>query len=96
MHGLPDVPLHVGLPSAWLAGLRRTAYFKYLYQNHEGHHVVGGVGNFNVACPLTDHLVGSYHSEGSWRPRVDAFLAKKASKANKQQPPTTALTPALA
>jgi hypothetical protein len=96
MHGLPDVPLNVGLPSAWLAGLRRTAYFKYLYQNHEGHHVVGGVGNFNVACPLTDHLVGSYHSEGSWRPRVDAFLAKKASKANKQQPPTTALTPALA
>jgi len=94
MHGLPDVPLKVGLPSSWLAGLRDTAYFKYLYQNHEGHHVIGGVGNFNVACPLTDHLVGSYYQEAGWRPKVDAFLAK--SNANKQQPPAAVLTPALA
>lgn len=81
MHGLPDVPLSVGLPSKWLAFLRNTWYFKYLYQNHEGHHVVGGQGNYNVACPLVDHLVGSYHQEAHWRPKVNAFLAKANKKA---------------
>lgn len=54
-------------------------------QNHEGHHVIGGQGNYNVACPLTDHLVGTYVKEASWRPRVDAFLAKKLAKSQEKQ-----------
>ena len=70
MHGLPVVPLSVGPPSEWLAGLRDSAYYRYLYQNHEGHHVVGGKGNYNVCCPLTDHLVGTYVKESEWRPKV--------------------------
>jgi hypothetical protein len=85
MHGLPEVPFSVGPPSEWLAGLRNTAYFKYLYQNHEGHHVVGGQGNYNVCCPLTDHLVGSYVEETSWRPRqavtVSALNDRRANAA---------------
>mmetsp|Transcript_11132 Transcript_11132/g.18903 ORF Transcript_11132/g.18903 Transcript_11132/m.18903 type:complete len:306 (+) Transcript_11132:1-918(+) len=80
MHGLPEVPLSAGVPSLWLAGLRNSWYFRYLYQNHEGHHVAGGQANYNVACPLVDHLVGTYQKQASWRPRVDAFLAKKEAK----------------
>jgi len=80
MHGLPEVPITAGAPSSWLAPLRNTWYFRYLYQNHEGHHVLGGQKNFNVACPLTDHLVGSYVREIKWRPKVDAFLASKKAK----------------
>ena len=60
MHGLPPVPASVGAPSAPLAGLRNTAYFKYIYENHQGHHVLGGQCNYNVCCPLTDHLLGTY------------------------------------
>ena len=41
MHGLPNVPASVGVPSSWLAKLRNTAYFKYIYENHQGHHVLG-------------------------------------------------------
>jgi len=84
MHGLPDVPIQNGAPSSVLAGLRNTWYFRWLYQNHEGHHVVGGQGNYNVACPLTDHLVGTYVKEQIWRPRVDAFLLRKEAKAAKK------------
>ena len=76
MHGLPDMPLVEGAPSSWMAGLRNSAYFKFLYQNHEGHHVVGGQGNYNVCCPGTDHLVGTYIPEAKWRPRQDASIAK--------------------
>lgn len=90
MHGLPEVPLKVGFPSTWLAGLRNTRYFKYLYQNHEGHHVAGGQSNFNVACPAVDHLVGTYIKQDTWRPRVDAFLAKEEAKKKKQQLATQA------
>lgn len=89
MHGLPEVPLSVGAPSEVFAGLRKTKYFNYLYQNHEGHHVLGGQKNYNVACPLTDHLVGSYVPEGQWRPKVDAFLAAKSAK--KAEPAVAAL-----
>ena len=31
--------------------LKNSKYFKFLYQNHEGHHVLGGVANYNVCCP---------------------------------------------
>ena len=63
MHGLPDVPLKVGAPSSVFRPFLNSWYFRYLYQNHEGHHVLGGQVNYNVACPFTDHLVGTYVKE---------------------------------
>lgn len=70
MHGLPDVPLSVGFPSSVFAGLRNTPYFRYLYVNHEGHHVAGGQANYNVCCPGTDFVVGSFCPEAVWRPKA--------------------------
>ena len=52
MHGLPDVPFRVGAPSSWLAPLRNTKYFKYIYENHMGHHVLGGQCNVRSAAWL--------------------------------------------
>lgn len=70
MHGLPDVPLSVGAPSSWLAFARNTPYFRYIYENHQGHHVLGGQANYNVCCPLTDHLLGTYVPPSTWAPQV--------------------------
>ena len=70
MHGLEDVPAREGPPS-WLFGkFVSTPYFKFLYKNHQGHHVVGGQGNYNVCCPGTDHLVGSFFPESVWAPMM--------------------------
>jgi len=80
MHGLPDIKIFQGAPSRVLAWLRGSAFFNYLYQNHEGHHVVGGRGNYNVCCPLTDHLLGTYVPQKIWRPKVKlpgTLLAKR-------------------
>merc|ERR1740124_1891608 len=41
MHGLEEVPLSFGAPTAPLVPLRDTAYFKYIYENHQGHHLLG-------------------------------------------------------
>lgn len=70
MHGLPDIPWMEGPPAKVLAFLRTSKFFKYLYQNHEGHHVLGGQKNFNVCCPGFDHVLGTYVEEKSWRPKV--------------------------
>ena len=70
MHTLPANGIAYGPPSEWLAGLRNSWFFKYLYQNHEGHHVLGGQCNYNVCCPGTDHLVGTYVKESQWRPKA--------------------------
>ena len=70
MHALPEVPWRVGAPSSVLAWARSTWYFRYLYQNHEGHHVLAGQANYNVACPGTDHLVGTYKKRAFWRPKA--------------------------
>ena len=70
MHGLPNVPLSVGAPSNWLAGLRNTPYFRYIYENHQGHHVLGGKCNYNVCCPGTDHLLGTYVPTAVWEPQM--------------------------
>lgn len=72
MHGLPEVPISYGAPSAWLAKLRNTFYFKYIYENHQGHHVLGGQCNYNVCCPLTDHLLGTYVPAATWTKRMRA------------------------
>jgi len=70
MHGLPDVPISVGAPGTWLARLRNTAYFRYIYENHQGHHVLGGQANYNVCCPLTDHILGTYVPVPVWSKRM--------------------------
>merc|ERR1712087_147709 len=70
MHGLPNVPPSVGAPSAWLERLRDTAYFRCIYENHQGHHVLGGQCNYNVCCPLTDHLLGIYVPTREWMKRM--------------------------
>lgn len=70
MHGLPDVGLLDGPPTGLLARFRSTRLFRFLYANHQGHHVVGGTGNFNVCCPGIDHLLGTFHKESSWRPKM--------------------------
>ena len=75
MHALPDVPLRDGAPSWVFAPLRSTWFFRYLYQNHEGHHVAGGQANYNVACPGTDHLVGTFVKEADWRPKCRTTYA---------------------
>jgi len=72
MHGLPGVPFRIGAPSHWLAGLRNTPYFRYIYENHQGHHVLGGQVNYNVCCPLTDHLMGTYVPTSVWAPQMRA------------------------
>ena len=70
MHYLPDVPSSVGPPSGWFSRFKNTWYFKFLYQNHEGHHVLGGLANYNVCCPGADHVFGSYVKEADWRPKM--------------------------
>lgn len=70
MHGLPDVPIAEGLPSSWLKGLRGSAYFNWLYANHQGHHVLSGRCNYNVCAPLVDHVLGTYVPESEWGPKA--------------------------
>ena len=76
MHGLPDVPFHVGAPSTWLSQFRNSAYFRFIYQNHQGHHVLGGQCNYNVCCPLVDHLLGTYEPVSAWAPAMRAVPSK--------------------
>jgi len=67
MHGMPFVPAHVGPPSWVLAGfLRRGRIGRWLYLNHAGHHVLRGKANYNVVCPLADHLFGTYVPPERW------------------------------
>lgn len=75
MHALPDVPASVGAPSGVLAGLRDTPYFRFLYKNHQGHHIVGGRGNYNVACPGADLLFGTYVPASIWQPQAKSTYA---------------------
>ena len=70
MHGLEDIPLKEGPPANLFASFRNSKIFRFLYLNHQGHHVVGGQGNYNVCCPGVDHLVGTYVKESTWRPRM--------------------------
>ena len=32
-----------------------------------GHHVLGGQANYNVCCPLTDHIKGTYVKTEDWK-----------------------------
>ena len=115
MHGLPRVPVSVGAPTRPLEPLRDTAYFKYIYENHQvrvrvwpnpnpnpnpnptpsptptptpnpnptphqGHHVLGGQCNYNVCCPLTDHLLGTYVAPEVWSKRMRAVPGPDATE----------------
>eukprot|EP00316_Scyphosphaera_apsteinii_P005234 CAMPEP_0119334450 /NCGR_PEP_ID=MMETSP1333-20130426/87350_1 /TAXON_ID=418940 /ORGANISM="Scyphosphaera apsteinii, Strain RCC1455" /LENGTH=264 /DNA_ID=CAMNT_0007344745 /DNA_START=262 /DNA_END=1056 /DNA_ORIENTATION=+ len=81
MHGLPPVPLHVGAPSFVLAGvLAETEYFKYIFENHMGHHVLGGQVNYNVCCPGTDHLLGTYVPTEVWLDRMRPLPANAKTR----------------
>jgi len=74
MHGLPKVPLSIGAPSSVLAdALADTAYCKWIYENHMGHHVLGGQCNYNVCCPMTDHLLGTYVPTNVWQQKMRAL-----------------------
>jgi len=72
MHGMDDIPLEHGLnfPLAFAKALRKTPYYDWLYKNHTGHHVLSGRVNYNVCCPLIDHLVGTYVPESEWAPKA--------------------------
>jgi len=76
MHGLPPVKLTAGfgteLPggAAFSEWLLESAYGRYVYANHMGHHVLGGQANYNVCCPLTDHMLGTYVPTVEWKPKM--------------------------
>jgi len=80
MHGLPDVPISYGMPGKWIEKLRNTAYFKWIYENHQGHHVLGGQCNYNVCCPLTDHLLGTYVPVNVWSKKMRAVPGPDATE----------------
>jgi len=76
MHGLPDVPASVGLPSSVFASLRGSAVFEYLRVHHVGHHVASGQVNYNVCCPGMDAIVGTFMTEEEWTPKIRFREAK--------------------
>jgi len=84
MHGLPKVPASFGAPSAWPFRLddrlRNSPDFKYIDENHQGHHVLGGQANYNVCCPLTDHLLGTYVSAPVWSKKMRAVPGPDATE----------------
>lgn len=75
MHGLADIPITEGPPGKLLSRFRNSKLFKFLELNHVGHHVVGGLGNYNVCCPGCDHVFGTYVPEKEWRGKVDPKFA---------------------
>merc|ERR1711966_513179 len=77
MHGLPDVPASVGLPSSVMAGFRGSPVFEWLRLDHVGHHVASGQVNYNVCCPGMDHLVGTFMPEEEWTPKIRVKEAKE-------------------
>lgn len=77
MHGLPPVPLADGFGTgatkageAFTEWLLQTRYAHYIYENHMGHHVLGGQCNYNVCCPMTDHLLGTYVPTDVWAKKM--------------------------
>lgn len=80
MHGLPPVPISVGVPTSWGAWLLNTPFFKYINENHQGHHVLGGQCNYNVCAPLTDHLLGTYVPVDVWSKKMRAVPGPDATE----------------
>lgn len=71
------MPSSFGAPTAPLVPLRDTAYFKYIYENHQGHHVLGGQCNYNVCCPLVDHVLGTYVEPEVWMKKTRVPFGKE-------------------
>lgn len=72
-----SVPLSAGPPSSIFAQYTHNWFFRFLYTNHQGHHVLGGTCNFNVCCPGADHLFGTYVKESVWRKNMKAVAAER-------------------
>jgi hypothetical protein len=77
MHGLPPVALKFGFGTGAVPGgkafsnwILESRYGRYIYENHMGHHVLGGQANYNVCCPLTDHIKGTYVKTEDWQPKM--------------------------
>jgi len=76
MHGLKPVPLTAGVGTVVPGGdafsewLVESAYGRYIFENHMGHHVLGGQCNYNVCCPGADHLLGTYVPTAEWQPKM--------------------------
>ena len=74
------LPAGVGAPSKPLEFLRDSPYFKYIYENHQGHHVLGGQCNYNVCCPGTDFLLGTYVPVATWTKKMRAVPGADATE----------------
>ena len=45
-----------------------------------GHHVLGGQCNYNVCCPMTDHLLGTYVPTAEWQPKMRPLPANAQTR----------------
>ena len=77
MHGLPPVNLAAGFGTAgtklgdeFAEWLLQTRYAHWIFENHMGHHVLGGQCNYNVCCPMADHLLGTYVPTETWATKM--------------------------
>ena len=77
------VPLSIGPPSSIFARFTNNRFFRFLYLNHQGHHVLGGTCNFNVCCPGADHLFGTYVEESVWRRKMKAVTDERETNKDK-------------
>lgn len=77
MHGLNEIPLNEGIPGEWMADYRDSKYYDYLYMNHAGHHVMSGQCNYNVCCPLVDHVMGTYVEPEVWMKKTRVPFGKE-------------------
>ena len=95
MHGLPPVTADAGVPSSLLAEpLCETAYWRFIYENHMGHHVLGGQANYNVCCPMADHLLGTYVPASEWSAKMRAIPDGASTRGAPVGPPGLPQTPA--
>mmetsp|Transcript_99847 Transcript_99847/g.316986 ORF Transcript_99847/g.316986 Transcript_99847/m.316986 type:complete len:316 (+) Transcript_99847:71-1018(+) len=60
LHGLPNVTLAEGPPSFPPGSFYESGYARWLRQYHVVHHRSRASRNFNVCCPLVDHLLGTH------------------------------------
>ena len=102
MHGLPPVPLTAGFGTASFTGgeafsewILESAYGRYIYENHMGHHVLGGQCNYNVCCPLTDHVLGTYVPTSEWRTKMRPLPVNAIVRGPAIEPKTNGGVPQL-
>lgn len=63
LHGLPDVSMEQGPPSLGF-GFQDSVVADWLRAYHVVHHRTYAKRNFNVCCPLVDHLLGTHAADG--------------------------------